>query len=64
MKEKRPKPLHYALPAGTVYWCKVIEGKNDLHRLWGQSISDNEQARRDGYSIVAPGVWYKHEEIR
>lgn len=61
MKEQREKPSRRLAPAGTVYYLH-LEGPAEACRrfvktLWFQSISDDEQDRRDGLGQVAFGVW-------
>ena len=54
-----PKPVRRMVPAGSVYFLKVIEGKQEeLPRsLWLQSVCDDEQDRRDGFGLSVWGVW-------
>lgn len=49
------KATRFLAPAGSVYFCEVIQG--DPKDLWMKSISDNEQDRRDGFGLVLCGVW-------
>ncbi|MBZ5495739.1 MAG: type III-B CRISPR module-associated protein Cmr3 [Acidobacteriia bacterium] len=53
-----PKPVRRAVPAGSVYFFKIIGGAaSDLSRLWLQSVCDDEQDRRDGFGLTLWGVW-------
>ncbi len=49
------KPTRFLAPAGSVYFCKVIQG--DPRRLWMRSICDDPQFGRDGFGLVLCGVW-------
>lgn len=54
-----PKPIRRMVPAGSVYFFKV-EKPGDaapLADLWLQSVSDDEQERRDGFGLAVWGVW-------
>lgn len=53
-----PKPIRRAVPAGGVYFFKVVEGKaSDLVDRWLEPVSDDAQDRRDGFGLAAWGVW-------
>lgn len=54
-----PKPIRRMVPAGSVYFFEV-EKPGDaapLADLWLQSVSDDEQERRDGFGLAVWGVW-------
>jgi CRISPR-associated protein Cmr3 len=59
LQKKQPRAVRRMVPAGSVYWFDVENGADNLSRLWLQSISDNEQDRRDGFGLVIPGIWEK-----
>ncbi len=47
------------VPAGAVYWFEVEKGQDQLHKLWLQPISDEDQDQKDGYGLVLPGIWHR-----
>lgn len=49
------KATRFCAPAGSVYFLEIMGG--DAAQLWLQSISDDEQSRRDGFGLVAVGAW-------
>lgn len=54
-----PKPIRRMVPAGSVYYFEV-EKPGDaapLADLWLQSVSDDEQERRDGFGLATWGIW-------
>ena len=54
-----PKPIRRMVPAGGVYFFKVIGGGNpsSLSDLWLDPISDADQERRDGFGLATWGTW-------
>lgn len=53
-----PRPTRKLAPAGATYWFRVVDGgPPELAKLWLQSISDDEQARRDGFGLALPAPW-------
>jgi len=57
----KPKPNRRLAPAGSVYYLK-LEGNEDAIRAfvnatWMQNISDDAQARRDGFGLAVLGTW-------
>jgi CRISPR-associated protein Cmr3 len=45
-------------PAGGVYFFEIAEGSaSGLADRWLESVSDDEQDRRDGFGLAAWGVW-------
>jgi CRISPR-associated protein Cmr3 len=58
-QRRGPKPIRRMVPAGSVYFFEV-EKPGDaapLVDLWLQSVSDDEQERRDGFGLAAWGIW-------
>ncbi|WP_337845330.1 type III-B CRISPR module-associated protein Cmr3 [Thermus sp.] len=59
----RPKPTRRAVPAGSVYFLRLpkewgeAEIRGWLEAVWFQNASDEEQDRRDGFGLLAIGVW-------
>lgn len=52
-----PKAIRRVAPAGSVYFCDVVEGKAaDLAQCWLQPVSDEGQDRRDGYGLALFGI--------
>jgi CRISPR-associated protein Cmr3 len=54
-----PKPIRRMVPAGSVYFF-VVEKPGDaapLADLWLQSVSDDQQERRDGFGLALWGTW-------
>lgn len=53
-----PKAVRRMVPAGGVYFFKVVNGNAaDLASRWFESVSDREQDRRDGFGLAAWGIW-------
>lgn len=53
-----PKPARRLAPAGSVYFCKVVEGSAaELAGRWLQPVSDEEQERKDGFGLAVWGLW-------
>lgn len=61
-----PKPTRRLVPAGSVYFLN-LEGVKDIDAfvdaVWLNTISDDEQSRRDGFGLALLGVW-KHKEVK
>lgn len=60
--EKRgPKPTRRLAPAGSVYYLKLAGNDEAINRfvdtVWMQAISDDPQARLDGFGLAALGAW-------
>lgn len=54
----RPKPLRWLAPAGATYFFNLEDGDpTELADLWLKPISDDEQARRDGFGLALWGIW-------
>lgn len=57
MKEKKPKPTRRAVPAGSVYYCKILEGccvDDVINTFHYQNISDYQA--KEGYGLCFVGV--------
>lgn len=53
-----PKPVRRLVPAGGVYFFETVDGKaSDLADRWLESVSDDEQDRRDGFGLAVWGIW-------
>jgi CRISPR-associated protein Cmr3 len=54
-----PKAIRRMVPAGSVYFFRVEKPGDaaSLADLWLQPISDNDQARRDGFGLALWGTW-------
>jgi CRISPR-associated protein Cmr3 len=53
-----PKPVRRMVPAGGVYFFELLKGQSsDLEKLWLESVSDEEQDRRDGFGLATWGIW-------
>jgi CRISPR-associated protein Cmr3 len=66
LKERRPKQIRYAVPAGSVYFFDVLDGpisRAAAESLWLRPIGDDldgeeaGQNDRDGYGLAVPGTW-------
>ena len=60
-QQEKPKANRRLAPAGSVYYLK-LQGDPDAIRtfvdaVWMQNISDDEQARRDGFGLAVLGTW-------
>jgi len=52
------KPVRRLVPAGGVYFFETVEGKaSGLADRWLESVSDDEQDRRDGFGLAVWGIW-------
>lgn len=53
-----PKAARRLAPAGSVYFCEVVEGAAaELAGRWLQPVSDGEQDRKDGFGLALWGLW-------
>lgn len=53
-----PKPIRRIVPAGGVYFFKVVAGTPaGLADRWLRSVSDHEQDQRDGFGLATWGTW-------
>lgn len=53
----KPRAVRRLVPAGAVYWFKVLSGAEHAPDLWLHAVSDHEQDRRDGFGLALPGIW-------
>jgi CRISPR-associated protein Cmr3 len=58
-KKPGPKAIRRMVPAGGVYFFKVLECAPDIpwDQLWLASVSDQEQDRNDGFGLAMWGLW-------
>ncbi|MHB8597018.1 MAG: type III-B CRISPR module-associated Cmr3 family protein [Ktedonobacteraceae bacterium] len=61
LEHRRPKPTRRLAPAGTVIFLS-LDGSNAaiedwVRDHWMQCISDEEQARNDGFGLAVVGTW-------
>lgn len=61
-ERRRPKPTRRLAPAGSVFFLRLNEAKEDdimawLDTIWMRNVSDGEQDRLDGFGLAAVGVW-------
>ncbi len=56
-----PKPTRRLVPAGSVYFLKLGSDETNIKKfvdaVWMNSISDDEQDRRDGFGLALLGNW-------
>lgn len=52
-----PKPMRRVVPAGSVYFFRIVSGNVDAKSLWLKSICLDEQDINDGFGLVLPGKW-------
>ncbi len=53
-----PKPIRRLVPAGSVYFLEVIEGKSsELCGRWLESVCDLKQNQSDGFGLALWGIW-------
>ncbi len=55
LRQGKPKALRRMVPAGAVYWFRLLDGS--VQDLWLRHISDQEQDRRDGFGLAVPAHW-------
>jgi CRISPR-associated protein Cmr3 len=64
LKRGTPKPTRRLAPAGSAYFMALQGDEASIRawvqELWMQSVSDDEQGRRDGFGLAAIGVWEDH----
>ena len=57
LRENRPKPVRWAVPAGSVYFFEVEDGDPAaVLESWLRPVSDLEQDRKDGFGLALWGV--------
>lgn len=52
-----PKSMRRAVPAGSVYFFRIMNGTLEAKSLWLQSVCTEEQNINDGFGLVLPGKW-------
>lgn len=61
----RAKPTRRLVPAGSVYFVELDGTPQAIERwcdaVWLQPVSDEIQARRDGFGLAALGAWRREE---
>jgi len=59
LEDHGPKEVKRLVPAGSVYFFTIIEGKPQelFQRFWLQSVCDKPQDRRDGFGLALWGIW-------
>lgn len=58
MVKKQPKPMLYAVPAGSVYYCKLKEGNiADLMVKLNALISISDDRENEGFGLFRIGKW-------
>lgn len=58
MHHHRPKAMRKAVAAGAVYWFETLTNAEDITPLAFAPISDDPQARRDGFGIASLAAWH------
>jgi CRISPR-associated protein Cmr3 len=57
LRNNRPKPVRWMVPAGSVYFFELLEGDpSAVLESWLRPVSDNEQDRKDGFGLALWGV--------
>lgn len=61
LEKGKPKPTRRLAPAGAVYFLELSGGDGSaierwIRSLWWQCVSDDEQARLDGFGLAVLGV--------
>ena len=56
---RRPKPVRWLAPAGSVYFFELVDGSAETlaASAWLQPVSDEETDRDTGYGLALWGVW-------
>jgi CRISPR-associated protein Cmr3 len=56
---RRPKPVRWLAPAGSVYFFELVDGSAETlaASAWLQPVSDKEAERDAGYGLALWGVW-------
>jgi CRISPR-associated protein Cmr3 len=59
LREGKPRPIRWLVPAGSVYFFKVMAGDPSAlyEKAWMKPMSDDESARRDGLGLALWGTW-------
>ena len=57
LRTNQPKPVRWAVPAGSVYFFEVAEGDPAaVLKSWMRPVSDREQDRKDGFGLAVWGI--------
>jgi len=58
-EKKQAKPTRKLMPAGSVLFLRIPGEKRDqfIRDVWFKTISDDDQARQDGFGLALLGVW-------
>jgi len=57
LRERKPRPVRWMVPAGSVYFFQIEEGDpSRLLESWLRPVSDHEQDRKDGFGLALWGV--------
>ena len=59
LRTNQPRPVRWAVPAGSVYFLEV-EHEFDREawlKSWMKPLSDNQNDQRDGFGLALWGVW-------
>ena len=57
LRERKPRPVRWMAPAGSVYFFEVEEGDpSRLLESWLRPVSDHQQDRKDGFGLALWGV--------
>lgn len=59
LRENKPKPVRWAVPAGSVYFLEVPHAfdRQKLLDAWLKPLSDDQDDQRDGFGCALWGVW-------
>ena len=62
LREDRPKPVRWMVPAGSVYFFEVQQGapanaREKLLEAWLRPVSDKQADQKDGYGAAVWGIW-------
>ena len=55
--KKGPKPMRRAVPAGSVYFFRIVSGTLEVKSIWLKSICLDKQNINDGFGLVLAGKW-------
>lgn len=59
LADNKARAVRRMAPPGSVYWFEVIDGKDNLAKLWLHPVSDQNQDCLDGFGLAIPGIWEK-----
>jgi CRISPR-associated protein Cmr3 len=59
LAKNQPRGMRKLIPAGAVYWFKLLQAIDSasLKALWLSSLCDQAQDRRDGFGLALPAPW-------